>query len=194
MLEKLSGFIVSRLSNDNVVDVKDLDCYKYGIILLLSKVFITAIIALISLITHTFFESMLFVISFTFLRRYSGGYHCESADSCAAVSVIIYIMFLILYKLNVPVILSVLLIIAAISFQIILFVSPLGSDNKPLTISEKIKYSKSARMIAALFALLTFVFLFSGYSAGLYITGYTLSADGFLLLLGLFKERRKGDA
>lgn len=77
---------------------------------------------------------------------------------------------------------------------IILFVSPLGSDNKPLTISEKIKNSKSARMIAALFALLTFVFLFSGYSAGLYITGYTLSADGLLLLLGLFKERRKGDA
>lgn len=73
MLHSLSTYITEKFFNEN--DKYPKEIYVYGIELLISSFISTTVILLIGISTNTFFESVIFLISFSVIRVYTGGYH-----------------------------------------------------------------------------------------------------------------------
>lgn len=81
-------------------------------------------------------ESMVFMISYIYLRSYVGGFHLKSKVSCFATSVIINVFTLLVIKYNV-LNNNGLYNIEIISTILILLFSPFENNNKPLSNNEK---------------------------------------------------------
>ena len=91
MLNKLSNIIANYLiilSNTDTDDAQK-DVYAYGIECFLNTAITVSILCLWGMITHTFSETVIWLISFTLLRHYVGGYHAPSNLSCILSSVLL---------------------------------------------------------------------------------------------------------
>ena len=76
MLHRLSERIALSVYNNS--DKIPLDIYIYGFELLVSSVIETISLLLIGLLTGKFVETVIFIISFSSIRVFSGGYHANS--------------------------------------------------------------------------------------------------------------------
>ena len=84
MLNFISTKIADKFFDDN--DKYPKEVYIYGIELLISSAVSTVVIFLIGLLTNTFFESVVFLISFSAIRVYTGGYHSMTYLRCNIIS------------------------------------------------------------------------------------------------------------
>ena len=81
MLHRLSERIALFVCNDS--DKIPLDIYIYGFELLVSSVIETISLLLIGLCTEKLIDTIIFIISFSSIRVFSGGYHANSySNSC----------------------------------------------------------------------------------------------------------------
>ena len=56
----------------------DIDIVKYGYKLLVSSIVGTLMVLLVAFFIFKIEDATIFLISFSVLRRYSGGYHCKT--------------------------------------------------------------------------------------------------------------------
>lgn len=112
MLQTISELLAKAVfgkSSDN----RELEIY--GLKLLVSSGFSQLIIILVGFLTGTFFESILFLIFFSALRIFIGGYHAKSYLSCFIISVATYLCCVLINKI-------LYVFIANWVFQLIVFV------------------------------------------------------------------------
>ena len=164
--------------------------HGYGLELLISKIIITSIIVLCGLLTDSLLVSILFSGAFTFLRQYTGGYHCKSAEKCIVVSVLIYISFVIVYKLSSNHFSVIILVATVISLLIIILMAPIASENKPITHDDEKKYRIISRITATVLLIFTLCSFFAKLNIVFYTASWTLIADAILLLLNFVNTRR----
>lgn len=100
MFKQWAKDISLMLIANNIITFENREAYSYGIELFLFKTSLYIIVGVIALITHTLIPSIIFVVSYTLLRQYNGGYHCKTAEMCMIVSILMYLIFLLLYKLD----------------------------------------------------------------------------------------------
>lgn len=93
---------------------------------------------LLGLIFDLVVESIVFLISFSFIRMYAGGYHCKKASSCYIMSSATVILVLGIVKYT-PVqnMFQVSLVLLLIATLILLKCAPVGTGTKPLDGAEK---------------------------------------------------------
>lgn len=88
-------------------------------------------------------ESLIFLISFSFIRTYAGGYHCQKAINCYFFSSGIVVLVLVIVKFTpTGYILATSLAMLTISVPIILKLSPMETETKPLDEVEKEHYRR----------------------------------------------------
>ena len=190
MIKRLAHCIVNRIVENVSMDMDIAECYEYGLELLISKIIITSIIVLCGLLTDSLLVSILFSGAFTFLRQYTGGYHCKSAEKCIVVSVLIYISFVIVYKLSSNHFSVIILVATVISLLIIILMAPIASENKPITHDDEKKYRIISRITATVLLILTLCSFFAKLNIVFYTASWTLIADAILLLLNFVNTRR----
>lgn len=138
-----------------------MDIYIYGIELVISSLISTSLIILAGVITHTIFESILYMFIFSLIRCYTGGYHCMSYLKCNIVSVLSYIIvFLSVYYfgdfISRP---YVMFSGYAISIMLAIIFAPIEHKNKQATNAEKKKYKNlSIVWITLSYALCSLLF------------------------------------
>lgn len=98
-MELLSVRIVKNMIRYGVIDKSLYDDYLYSV-----QVFIEKLVSLISifglaLIFHCFFEVLLFYLSFSFLRKTSGGFHFDGFAKCYISSICISLGGVLVYPL-----------------------------------------------------------------------------------------------
>ncbi len=154
MLNSLATRIADKFFYDS--DNYPREVYIYGIELLISSTISTLVILFIGLLTHTFLESVIFLISFSAIRVYTGGYHSMTYLRCNIISAFSYLtiaVFLYLFKdfiSNQIVMLSgyILTMLLAIIF------APIKHENKDLSMADIKKYkSLSLLMITVVLAI-----------------------------------------
>ena len=121
---------------------------KYGLIVFCEILINVLTTIVIGLIFNMFYESIIFLCGFSFLRSYTGGYHAEKGYICYIFSTVILILALVVNKLILDIIyiefvLSILLIISVV---IILLYAPVDNKNKVLDEDEKIYFKKRIRL------------------------------------------------
>lgn len=189
MFKQWAKDISLMLVANRIITFENREAYSYGIELFLFKTSLYIIVALIALITNTLIPSIIFVVSYTLLRQYNGGYHCKTAEMCMVVSIFMYLIFLLLYELDHENIKIFFLISSCISFLPIAIFSPVENINNPLTVQEKRKYHIIAVIIAAsLIAAVLFGYFFTIKNL-FYSVSYSLTADAVLIFLGLRRNK-----
>lgn len=140
MLHSLASFLANRIFDKN--DKYPMDIYIYGIELVISSTISTSLIILTGVLTHTFLECLIYLLSFSLIRIYTGGYHCMSYLRCNIVSVLSYIIvFLSVYYLDYFISNPYVLFSGyAISLTMAIFFAPVKHENKQVTNAERKKY------------------------------------------------------
>lgn len=134
MLHRLSERIALSVCNDS--DKIPLDVYIYGFELLVSSVIETISLLLIGLLTGKLIDTIIFIISFSSIRVFSGGYHANSYLKCFIVTVAYYL--LVLFSADImlafPNRTIILIAIITLFLSLILFIlmSPAKSKGKSI--------------------------------------------------------------
>ena len=191
MLHKTAEIIVYKLFEK---DDSNIDYYIYGIELFLSSFICSVLLILIGVITNTFIESIIFIVFFSALRIYTGGFHAQSFMLCTVITLVNYIVIICTYRwlfnyfsklyVNLPVFLLTLIVIAVLA--------PVDNPNNPIDKKQAIVYKKRAIIILfveiVFFYALLYVFL---YNKGMVLIPTLMSVDIFMIVPIFSKIKRR---
>ena len=184
MFKRWANELSLMLAANKIITFENREAYSYGIELFLFKGTLYLFVAILSLISHSFIPSALFVISYMLLRQYSGGYHCKTAEMCLIVSVFIYLLFLMIYNLDYAITRTFLVGLSVIALLPIAIFSPVENINNPLTTDEKKKYRIIAIAAGIVLAAIAGLTYFYNIKCIFYSVSYALAADAVLIIIG----------
>lgn len=170
------------LTANNIISSEKTEVYSYGMELFIFKGALYFIVIIISLLTQSFITSLIFVISYTLLRQYSGGYHCKTAGRCLIVSICIYAILILIFKFSFEQLDNILIALSWISIIPIIIFSPIESMNNPLTILEKKKYRVISIWLGIVFLTISTLLYYFDIDYAFYPISYTLTVDAVLII------------
>ena len=97
MLEKFSRNAAAWLINIGLLNETDIDLYSYAIKNLFLIINPTIIFTIYCIASHNILLGLIEMFSFLLIRKYSGGYHCQSSTSCLILSTIMLIFMAWIY-------------------------------------------------------------------------------------------------
>ena len=100
-MEKIINGICEELVKTQIVSKQDVPIYQYGLKMLLLKVVYIASFIIYALLVGALKETILFLITYSLLRSYSGGYHASSILKCYIVSLSTVISNSVLCKVSI---------------------------------------------------------------------------------------------
>ena len=152
MVENLSRHITLLLIKSGILKDDDIELYIYAIQYLFLIINPTIIFTIYCIATDNTLIGLIEVLVFLLIRKYSGGYHCQSSTACLIFSVIVLIMMAWLSSvLKTSLFLFIALIIADIELVI---KGPIISINHSVSDSEKEYYHKCLATILLLLNIL----------------------------------------
>lgn len=184
MIAKLAKSTAYFFVEKQVVKKEDEEVYAYGMELLYSSIFNTALAAIIAIITNTVYPTAAFVITFIVIRQYIGGYHAKTHLGCMLILAAVLCCFAVLSR-YIPTECEILISMPAIglSMFLILKFAPVEHPNKPLSCKEKSRLRKSG--IISVFTVFVLVLILSVFTLtrryGMYISLGQLTASTAML-------------
>ena len=143
------NIITNRLIKVGILEEEERELYEYASFILLFNLFPLILTMVIGLCMGRFKESIVFILPFLCVRKFSGGFHAKNARTCIIASSIISVFCIyIIGEISIDVTLAVTVVIAVIS--LILF-SPIDNENRRLESHEVIRYGRITRRIVLAF-------------------------------------------
>ncbi len=189
MLYKLSKKIACAIFEKND---ENLDEYIYGIQLFFSSFVCTVLLLVLGFSTKTFIESVVFILSFSALRVYTGGYHSNSYLMCNLFTLLIYASIILVYKYMFEYIVKayVCVPIFVITIMLIVIFSPVENENNPLTKKQSVLCKIKAIVVMIVETVICFVSLYILKYENIAIMIPTLFFVDVLIVMGLIKNKR----
>lgn len=151
----ITEHIIIILKQNKLINSKDEAIVQYGLNGLLSTLFSFCTIILIGLYCNCLMESIIFTISFFFLRIYAGGYHASTPLKCYGTSIAISItVFHFIHNLKLET--TILTFIFILSSITLLLLSPVDTANKLLDQEEYKVYKQKTRKIIKIYIIVFF--------------------------------------
>ncbi len=183
MTHTMAGFISSILVKNKLIEEEDSIFYQYGFEILIDTVLQTILMLIIGILLGKPMETLVFLIIFTSIRRYSGGYHADSKLKCTLVST-----FVMLISIEFPIFFTnrVSYIIGAILSIITIWVfAPVEHVNRPLTDEAK----KHCRIYSRILTVLTAIAILV---LNIYKPEYAYTASLSLFMVAILIIVQKG--
>lgn len=157
-MQYISESIVEWLIKWKMVLREDKELYEYAVYSFILSILPMLIVMIMGMIMGRFTESIVMIIPFMFIRKFSGGIHVKYLLVCVVIScsILFFCVYMIRY-INYGIGLNIITICSIISLMIL---SPVDSKNRQLDGSEKIKYKKIARIWTGIFGSIYFLLLF----------------------------------
>ena len=155
MICKLSDVIATWLAKTGTIEESEQELYSYAVYSFLFSLAPIVLSITVGMIMDMIIESLLFVLPFVAIRKFSGGFHLKSPTICffSSVSTFIICFFvikaIITYQVYLPIIIATIL--AVIQLMV---VSPIDSENRKLSPKEFYVFRKITIIISILFALI----------------------------------------
>ncbi len=187
----LANILAEKLLKYSLIDSDIKENYEYVIQVHLEQIIGFFILLTISMLCGFLGETIIFIIFFSYIRRYSGGFHVRSFYGCVFCSVITYIVYVKCLYLFLLRNMRMNMIIVAISVFIILLIGAVNHPNMHWSTREYNISKNCARVVAMIevSCIGLFFVLRVSYSYILFMSfGLTLSAIMLLLAKILRQE------
>lgn len=158
MVSELSERIANRLIRKKVIDSEEKEIYQYGMNQMLLSLINVVTTLIIGILLGMLWQCLLFTFSFMVIRTYAGGYHASTQKKCYLLTTSIIIATLSVIK-YVEINNYICLMLLSISSVIILMLSPVGAENKPLDNIEIVIYRKKTIIVWCMEFLIAIVFI-----------------------------------
>jgi accessory gene regulator B len=188
MFQKTSASITDNLVKSGTITSADKEIYLFGIqqgFAILLNILTTIVIGLL---LGVLWQILLFTISYIGLRSFAGGYHAKTPQRCYIYSTILTLAIsLLLQYLTISI--SVYIILLLFSTIVILVLSPVENNNKPLDALEKRVYKKTSVVVCLSIALLTLALLLMDMQNVGSCFLWALFAVSIMMILGTLLNR-----
>ncbi|WP_443716451.1 accessory gene regulator B family protein [Ruminococcus bromii] len=163
---KLISSKVARILCKDEKHTDNYELYEYAIYIILSSAFHMATVIVLGLVFNLLTESLVFYLSFIAIRKFAGGYHAKTPVRCYLFSFASNIIILCLVKwlssIN-TLFIFIFIIFELLCVVLILLISPLDTENNPLTGQEKKMYRMLTSIITILIFIISSSCFFKGY-------------------------------
>lgn len=160
MINRISEKLSYELSSRQQSTSDEKEIYAYSIEVLLSLAINLIILSVTSIILGKIPELIIFIMFFSGLRTFAGGYHAKTHKECMILSFTVF-MLSAYSKIWFAAYGETVMIIGILASVLLVFLyAPTDSENKPLSINEKNKFMKVSRGIVILLCIII-IFLYS---------------------------------
>lgn len=156
----VAGHITTWLIRHSSIKENDRSLYEYAIYCLFLTVCPLLMVILNGFIMGLVKESILFILPFMVIRKYSGGFHMKHAWTCFICSyTVLFLCIFVTARIRCSIFLNLLVLGATVS---LIAYSPIDCDNHQLDLTEKQIYKKTIIWISILFLSIYGTLLFFG--------------------------------
>lgn len=155
-IRKCVAFFIQK----GIIEEGQQELYFYGLDLVFYSAISIIVILVIAIIIGRFFETLAFLVVFSVLRSFTGGYHAKTRLGCIMTFLASYALVNLLYMLMSKSFQFVLMcVLSAGSIALISVFAPFENENKPFTQKERNIYARRSRIavwvtgIASVFGL-----------------------------------------
>lgn len=167
MIQGISNWLL-KLCKDKVGLDYDDEIFLYGIEVIAASLINILLLLFIGILSGTFNQTIIYFVSYAFLRKFIGGYHCNTNFKCITFNVSKYIFFVWLYP-HIEINKITMILVIIISLILILYKAPYEHKNRPINENERSIYKKYSFIITSIYSV--FILLSNTYS---YILFYVL--------------------
>ena len=149
MMELVTSKILQGMLKNQYIEEEDLEIYEYGLQILFLKLIHTCSIFIIGLLLGIVKEIVIFMICYSLLRTYTGGFHAKTSMRCIFISLMMVLfIWITLYRISD----DVMFVGNIISSIVILLNSPVISDDV-MAEEDEIEHNKrrSGQIVFVLF-------------------------------------------
>jgi accessory gene regulator B len=169
-MERISKKLTNWLIAKNVITTEQEEVYEYGVFQMLTNMLDT----ISMLVVAVFFQKILavccYILCFSMLRKYAGGYHAKSVMGCYIMTVgSTFLMLTVISFYRMP--MAVIIAVWLISGIIVLLFAPVQNRNKKLDEVEHLVYRRRTIIIWI---------LVSAFMWGLYSLKFVEGTEGIL--------------
>ena len=189
MINKISSKIVEILIKHSLVENEEKELYLYGFFILLSQILYFIIVITIGILFNVIFESIIFYITFQFIRRYAGGYHAKTETRCDILSTLSILCCIVLIKLSKMYDIRIALLSISLVFAVLIFIlCPLDTPEKPLNDKEYKYFRKISWIILSLIIIAIIVSFYFKFNIVFAPCCVSLILEGVLIGTGQIKK------
>lgn len=153
----LTDKLAKKISSELNYDEEKSAVISYGIFAFLQILTSIAIVTLLGLLLGVVLEALVVSFAISILRQYSGGIHATKPSLCIILGTVVTIAIALIvhYTIGlilVEVILSIIIVIMAVSYYLVIKLAPVDSPEKPIrTQSKRNKMKKLSLIILSLY-------------------------------------------
>jgi len=147
----ISSFFVVQ----GIILEDDLEVYSYSFEILLSTLQSFCALAILSIISGTVLQTILFMSGFVPLRLIAGGYHAKNHFRCFIILIFVYVAFLsVLCFLPADNTIPVIILSSLLTVLLVFIFAPSEDSNKPISSKETIRFRQRSRLAVACYIVL----------------------------------------
>ena len=170
-MERISKKLTNWMIAKEVITRDDEEVYEYGVFQVLSNMLDTVSILVLAVIFQKVLVVCCYIVCFSLLRKYAGGYHAKSVKGCYLMTVgSTALMLWVISFCKIPT--AVILAFWMLSGVFVFLFAPVQNRNKRLDEVERVVYRKKALVIL----MLESIFLW-----GLYVLKFSEVTEGIVL-------------
>ncbi|MGI5958596.1 MAG: accessory gene regulator ArgB-like protein [Massiliimalia sp.] len=163
MIQKISCKISAWLFKLGAISADEQELYQYAVYCFLFSSAPLIAMFIIGIFLGMWFESLLFILPFMLIRKFSGGFHLKSPVACFLVSTALLTAFLMVIQYMIEKEIYWLpLIFAFLSVVLLALFSPVDSQQRQLSEKEKTVFKRVAIIISVTIFLLYILFMMCG--------------------------------
>lgn len=182
-MKSIENFADLMIENSKCKET-DKDIIIYGLTMAFEIFAMIITIIFFGSINGLVLEGLLFFVSFSAIRTYAGGYHCQSGKVCyIASSVIVLIFFTALKYIHVDYMVFGSIVILIITAPTILKLAPLSTKNNPLDDIAKIHFRKKVIVNLIVESIMICILLYSGFEYYAFVMSLGVLVSGVLLVV-----------
>lgn len=135
----------------------------YGAINLFQIIFAILWVIITGLLFGVLYEALIFSVTVSILRKYSGGVHASSSSRCIIIGTILAVVVgisidKVFYKINMPTAILISIAIIAFAFIIVVKNAPVDSFKKPIiNIEIKKQFKKKSMIVISIFSVIIII-------------------------------------
>lgn len=155
MINQIASSVSTRWVRKNIISDEYREVYQYGLELMISSFVGIFLISMIGILFFSIIDAIIFIIVFCSVRSQSGGYHADSYLKCNITTLTAFTTSVILSN-YIPFSKIIHVTVAIIGFIILLVLSPIENEYKPIEKEDRPKHKGLSIILFEGFVLSSF--------------------------------------